>query len=114
MASSELEDQPAVAVDKQFVGDVSDDETPATKSGVRLDPKAKTHTPTPKFSKNDIVHAALKIGNDRVKGSFQIYQSQYNSERAYTEYQLLDPYKGTLVNNGAWIRERDLRMERRG
>ncbi|KAH7095571.1 hypothetical protein FB567DRAFT_32762 [Paraphoma chrysanthemicola] len=114
MASNELEDQPVVAGENEYAEDSSDDAIPATKSGVRLDPKAKLHTPTPKFNKNDIVHAALLIGNDRIKGTFQVYQSQYNRERAVFEYQLVDPYRGTIVKNGAWIRERDLRIEKRG
>jgi hypothetical protein len=54
------------------------------------------------------------IGNDRIKGTYQVYQSQYNAQRGFTEYQLVEPLTGRLVKNGVWIRERDLKMERRG
>ena len=54
------------------------------------------------------------IGGVRVKGVFTVYRAQYNAAGAYVEYQLTDTLTGKLHKNGAWIRERDLKLERRG
>lgn len=48
----------------------------------------------------------------RIKGVFTVERSQYNSRGDYVEYQLVDTLTGQ--KSGAWIREKDLKMERRG
>lgn len=54
------------------------------------------------------------LNGQRVKGVFTVDKAQYNSRGDYVEYQLLDTLTGSLHKNGAWIREKDLKMERRG
>ena len=54
------------------------------------------------------------LNGQRVKGVFTVNSSQYNSRGGYVEYQLLDILTDKLHKNGAWIREKDLKMERRG
>ena len=46
----------------------------------------------------------------RTKGSFTVYKAQYNRQRSFWEYQLLDA-RGRLYERGAWIRERNLKLE---
>lgn len=53
------------------------------------------------------------LNNQRVKGVFTVSLSQYNSRGGYVEYQLLDPLTDKLHKNGAWIREKDLKTEKR-
>ena len=44
------------------------------------------------------------------KVTLTVYKARYNAQRGFYEYQLVDdakkPYK-----NGAWVREKDLRIE---
>ena len=51
-------------------------------------------------------------GGVRMKGTFSVAKSRYNGAKAFHEYQLLDP-NGQLYQRGAWVRERDLRLEKR-
>lgn len=67
-----------------------------------------------RFSIDDLVHMSQIMNGQRVKGVFKIQALQYNSRGDYVEYQLRDPLTDTLHRNGAWIRERDLKIERRG
>jgi hypothetical protein len=47
----------------------------------------------------------------RTKGVFKVHKARLHSSRAYVEYQLFES-DGLLLNNGAWVRERDLKMEK--
>jgi hypothetical protein len=51
------------------------------------------------------------VGSTRIRGVYQVYKSRYSRSKGHTEYQLLAS-TGSLHNNGAWFRERDLRMDR--
>ncbi|OCK80679.1 hypothetical protein K432DRAFT_404511 [Lepidopterella palustris CBS 459.81] len=81
---------------------------PDEKSDVELDPNAPEQGR--KFGKGDTVHMTLIAGGVRTKGVFTIHSSQ--SQRSYWEYQLKDG-KGYLYNNGAWVREKNLKLEKR-
>ena len=51
-------------------------------------------------------------GGVRTKGIFTIAKARYNSAKAFHEYQLLDR-NGQSYLRGAWVRERDLRLEQK-
>ena len=48
----------------------------------------------------------------RTKGTYTVAKGRLHSSKAYYEYQLLDD-SGSPYKNGAWIREKDLKMEKR-
>lgn len=120
----------ASAEDSQSIteGLTSPEETiPDEKSDVALDPNApdvgnrlgKQSEATAdsqicqqsrKFSKNDEIHMTAIVNGVRMKKNFTVYKSQVNYSRSYWEYQLKDS-SGALYNNGAWVRERDLKTE---
>lgn len=60
-----------------------------------------------------MIHMSETIGGDRVRGNYEIKKSRYNRAGGYTEYQLLVPLTQELHNQGAWYRERELRIDRR-
>lgn len=55
---------------------------------------------------------ALMERGTRTKGIFTVSTGRLHSSRAYWEYQLVDA-EGRPFRNGAWIREKDLKTERR-
>lgn len=61
-----------------------------------------------------MVHMSQVLNGVRTKGVFSIYKAQYNARGGYVEYQLADVLTGKLHKSGAWVRERDLKLERRG
>lgn len=73
----------------------------------------KCRQQTNRFNKRDIVHRSEIVNGVRTKGTYTVVKARRHSSGAYYEYQLVDssnqPYK-----NGAWVREKDLRMEKRG
>ncbi|KAF2501298.1 hypothetical protein BU16DRAFT_555791 [Lophium mytilinum] len=83
---------------------------PDEKSDVAIDPNAPDQSR--KFSKNDEIHMTAIVNGVRMKKNFTVYKSQVNWSRSYWEYQLKDS-SGALYNNGAWVRERDLKTESR-
>ena len=58
----------------------------------------------------------VKANGERRKGVFTVWQSQYNSRGGFFEYQLLDVLTQRLHqnNNSGWVREKELKVERRG
>ncbi|KAF2263480.1 hypothetical protein CC78DRAFT_533907 [Lojkania enalia] len=66
-----------------------------------------------RFHKTDVVHMSLTENGTRTKRSLTVVRSQYNTTGRYYEYQLEDTH-GVLYKGGAWIRERDLRIEKLG
>ncbi|KAF2469347.1 uncharacterized protein BDR25DRAFT_371893, partial [Lindgomyces ingoldianus] len=66
-----------------------------------------------KFKKRDTVHISIVQSGVRTKGTFKIAKGRLNKSKSYWEYQLEDS-NGQPYKNGAWIREKDLKMERRG
>ncbi|KAF2466509.1 uncharacterized protein BDR25DRAFT_75836 [Lindgomyces ingoldianus] len=118
MATNELEGQPVVdSATEELLDNPSDDTFPADdaipehKSGVRIDPNALDQSG--RFEKRDTVHMSMIQSGVRTKGTFKVAKGRLNKSKSYWEYQLEDgdgrPYK-----NGAWIREKDLKMEKRG
>jgi hypothetical protein len=53
------------------------------------------------------------IDGARVKSTCRVYNSRYNREGRFTEYQLRELDTKSLHNRGNWYREKDLRMDRR-
>lgn len=51
-------------------------------------------------------------GGIRMKGVFTVANARLHSSRTYYEYQLVDG-NGRWYQDGAWVRERDLRTEKR-
>ncbi|KAF2106420.1 hypothetical protein BDV96DRAFT_654803 [Lophiotrema nucula] len=105
--------QPAQGLENEETIEVfwSDEEIPEherTKSNVDRDanaPRIKN-----KFAKDSHVHTSRSEGGMQSKVNLTVYKARYNASRGFYEYQLVDdakrPYK-----NGAWIREKDLRIE---
>ncbi|KAH7401362.1 hypothetical protein BKA66DRAFT_450291 [Pyrenochaeta sp. MPI-SDFR-AT-0127] len=105
-----------------------EDAIPAVKSTVTIDPNAPlvsysaalTHPGSDgaqqnaRFSRGNLVHMSQILNGQRIKGVFTIDALQYNSRGDYVEYQLRDALTEQLHRNGAWIREKDLKLDRRG
>ncbi|KAF2001670.1 hypothetical protein P154DRAFT_575017 [Amniculicola lignicola CBS 123094] len=80
------------------------------KSGVYVDPNARAQSG--RYGKKDTVHMSVIQSGVRTKGTFTVLRGRLHASKAFYEYQLLEggqPYRG-----GAWIREKDLRLEKRG
>ncbi|KAJ4300762.1 hypothetical protein N0V90_002850 [Kalmusia sp. IMI 367209] len=86
------------------------EQLPTEKSGVYVNKRAPNAAG--RFNKRDAVHMSLIENGARTKGSFTISKGRLHPS-GYWEYQLADS-NGTLYKNGAWIREKELRIERRG
>lgn len=54
---------------------------------------------------------ALIERGERTKGIFKVARSRLNKKGDFIEYQLEDG-QGNPFKNGAWIREKDLKLER--
>jgi hypothetical protein len=52
-------------------------------------------------------------GGIRIKGIFIVTRGRLHRSGSYYEYQLKDSASGSAHNNGAWIREKQLRTEKR-
>jgi hypothetical protein len=63
-----------------------------------------------RFGKRDVVHMSLIERGVRTKGVFSVSKGRLHTSKAFYEYQLVDG-EGRPYKNGAWIREKDLRME---
>lgn len=59
-----------------------------------------------------MVHMSIIEGGIRTKGVFTVAKGRLHPSGSYYEYQLVDA-RGSLYKNGAWIREKQLRMEKR-
>jgi hypothetical protein len=46
----------------------------------------------------------------RRKGTFTVVKTHYNRSRDFYEYQLSDGFR--LYDGGAWVREKELRLEK--
>jgi hypothetical protein len=55
---------------------------------------------------------SITEGGIRTKGIFTVARGRLHPSGAYYEYQLVDAV-GTSYKNGAWIREKQLRLESR-
>ncbi|KAF2177834.1 hypothetical protein K469DRAFT_601474, partial [Zopfia rhizophila CBS 207.26] len=89
----------------------SEDAIPEHKSGVEVDPDPIAQSG--RFEKRDKVHMSIIQSGARTKGTFTVLKSRLHSSKAYYEYQLVDS-DGRAYKNGAWIREKDLKMDKRG
>ena len=67
---------------------------------------------TAKFKKNDTVHMTVIENGIRKKGTYTVYEIGTNSA-GFVQYQL-EESKGKLFNGGKWVREGDLKMDKRG
>ncbi|KAF1844079.1 uncharacterized protein K460DRAFT_408385 [Cucurbitaria berberidis CBS 394.84] len=112
MFAHDLDVRPATEANMHYVDEPCEDALPDVKSGMSLD--ANPAIQSARFFKGDIVHMPQFLNGQRTKGSFIVDKSQYNSRGGYVEYQLLDPLTGGLHKNGAWIREKELKIERHG
>ncbi|ORY00887.1 hypothetical protein BCR34DRAFT_102530 [Clohesyomyces aquaticus] len=112
MATQELEVQPVQ--DLLLLDEVeeisSDDAIPEHKSGTRIDPNDLMAPP--KFEIGDAVHMSTNINGFLTRGDFSINNSRYRKSKKYWEYQL-EQSKGVLYENGAWVREKDLKKQSR-
>lgn len=63
----------------------------------------------PRFRQGDVVNMPMLVAGIRRKGVFIIHAARYNAARNYHEYQIKDENQ-KLYSEGAWIRERDLRL----
>ncbi|OAL46256.1 hypothetical protein IQ07DRAFT_647864 [Pyrenochaeta sp. DS3sAY3a] len=111
MSTNQLETQPVQEVFADSLNEQQEDAIPDVKSGVRVDPNAALQSA--RFFKGDLVHMSQIVNGQRVKGVYTVSVSQYNSRGGYIEYQLLDALTEKLYKNGAWVREKDLKIERR-
>ncbi len=59
-----------------------------------------------------MVHMSIIECGIRTKGIFTVAKGRLHPSGAYYEYQLLDT-GGSSYKNGAWIREKQLRLESR-
>ncbi|KAF2129889.1 hypothetical protein P153DRAFT_385121 [Dothidotthia symphoricarpi CBS 119687] len=112
MSALELEVQPVQVAEILDMEEPFEDAVPDVKSGVRVDPNAAMQSA--RFRKTDVVHMSQISNGVRTKGVFTVYKAQYNVRGGYVEYQLIDYLTGGMHKNGAWIREKDLKLERRG
>ncbi|KAF2789868.1 hypothetical protein K505DRAFT_365228 [Melanomma pulvis-pyrius CBS 109.77] len=112
MATTEFEDQPVQDLDTQTQTedmDMSDTEE-GRKSSVRTRHDAPDQTSN--IGKQDTVRMSIIANGTRKKGTFVVGESRCHASGAYWEYRLVDA-DGTLYKNGAWIREKDLRLEKK-
>lgn len=112
MSANDVETDLAFEANNEHMNTSPEDVITSVKSTVIVDPNAPLQNA--RFSIDDLVHMSQIMNGQRVKGVFKIQALQYNSRGDYVEYQLRDPLTDTLHRNGAWIRERDLKIERRG
>ncbi|KAF2868966.1 hypothetical protein BDV95DRAFT_609224 [Massariosphaeria phaeospora] len=103
MAPIELQDQPVQGSD-------AEKEEVREKSGVVLNPNAPDQSG--RYGKLDVVHMAMIANGVRTKGTFSVSKARRHSSGAFYEYQLQDGY-GNPYKNGAWVREKDLRLEQK-
>lgn len=89
---------------------VPEEAIPDEKSDVELDPDAPDQNR--RFSKGDTVHMTVIANGARTKGTFIISSCRVNRSRQYWEYQLKDS-QGCLYSGGAYVREKNLKLERR-
>ncbi|KAF2278299.1 uncharacterized protein EI97DRAFT_250235 [Westerdykella ornata] len=83
---------------------------PPHRSSVYIDPFAQRAQP--RFQKGDSVHMSIIENGIRRKGTFKIHKGRYNGTGGFWEYQMLED-GSRLYNNGAWVREKDLKLEKR-
>ncbi|KAF2752008.1 hypothetical protein M011DRAFT_463493 [Sporormia fimetaria CBS 119925] len=102
MASTDLETQPSQDPKAE------QEEVTVTKSSVYVDPFDPSQNR--KFQKGDVVHMSIVANGFRRKGIFTVLKAHYNRSGRFWEYQLTDS-KG-LYDNGAFIRENYLKLER--
>ncbi|KAJ4348442.1 uncharacterized protein N0V89_009816 [Didymosphaeria variabile] len=82
---------------------------PMEKSGVYVDPMA-THA-SGRFQKGNTVHMSIIEHGARRKGTFKIKRGRLTAS-GYWEYQLsIIDGNGRLYQDGAWVRERELKAE---
>ncbi|KAF2799522.1 hypothetical protein K505DRAFT_321123 [Melanomma pulvis-pyrius CBS 109.77] len=117
MAATEFDTQPvqdlnAQTEDMDMENAMPADDTliPEHKSGVYVDPDAPDQSG--RFGKKDLVHMSLVESGVRKKGTFTVGKGRLHASKAFFEYQLVDG-DGRLYKNGAWIREKDLRLEKK-
>ncbi|KAL6707393.1 hypothetical protein ACN47E_004172 [Coniothyrium glycines] len=110
MSANSFEDQSAPAVEETEMDSPVEHGMPDVKSGVRLDKNAELQRA--RFFKNDIVHMSLVTNGQRSRGQYTILDRRYNGRGGYVEYQLI----GTLTQQlfGSWVREKDLKIDKRG
>lgn len=112
MTTNDLETSPAPEANNEYMDTSPEDAIPAVKSTVTIDPNAPLQNA--RFSRGNLVHMSQILNGQRIKGVFTIDALQYNSRGDYVEYQLRDALTEQLHRNGAWIREKDLKLDRRG
>ena len=112
MSVSEREAQPVqgLSPEPEEAYNATENPIPANKSSVGVNKKAPTATP--KFEKYDTVHMTVKENGIRKKGTYTVYKIA-NSSAGYVEYQLQES-DGSLFNSGQWVREGELKMDKRG
>jgi hypothetical protein len=74
---------------------------------------ADVYQSDPLFSKGEAVRISELVGSMRVRGSYQVHKIRWSKSKGYNEYQLIEPLTQVLHNNGAWIREKEIRRDRR-
>ncbi|OCL02526.1 hypothetical protein AOQ84DRAFT_382594 [Glonium stellatum] len=90
--------------------EVPEEGIPDEKSDIEIDPDAPDSTR--RFSKGDTVHMTIIANGARTKGIFTISGCRVNNSKRYWEYKLKDS-KGYPYSGGVYVREKDLKLERR-
>jgi hypothetical protein len=111
MASTDFENT-AVEKDPQIEeeANASDGAVPLEKSSVDLYPDP-LNVP-PKFEKGDSIHMTIKENGAARRAVLAVRRARFSQSGGYWEYQL--GVGKELYGKGVWVRERDLKLERKG